>query len=449
MLARVRSPQGDGLLYDALSTSVAGTLLLSLMQEQRHVATSVGELHAFATKDSQEARGLIEDTLPVRRVQTTQSNSSIIYGNRLILKLIRRLEAGVNAELEMGRYLTEEVSFPYAAPLAGGLVYHRPGAEPTTLAILQGYVRSAGNGWDYTFDLVKRYYEEALGRGEASVEADLSAPGMLEHAGRDVPEQALITVGSYLVAAANLGQRTAALHLALAQDVRHAAFTPEPMTAVDLEALATSLCAHAQQVLAELARWVDTLPEPLHTQARQVLTQRAAILERLQAVEAIAPGVVRMRCHGDYHLGQLLWVENTFIIIDFEGEPERPMTERRRKHSPLTDVAGMVCSFSHVASAALRACTQTRPEDVSKLEPWAYFWQHWTSVHFLRSYLTTAAAAVFVPSEPRALAVLLEAVLLEKVLDELHEALHHRLDWLQVPLQGLRQLLRLSAGTAP
>ena len=125
------------------------------------------------------------------------------------------------------------------------------------------------------------------------------------------------------------------------------------------------------------------------------------------------------------------------------------MTERRRQHSPLTDVAGMLRSFSHVAAAALRACTQTRPEDVSKLEPWAHFWQHWTSVHFLRSYLTTAAAAVFVPPEPRDLAVLLEAVLLEKVLDELHEALHHRLDWLQVPLQGLGQLVRLPAGTAP
>jgi maltose alpha-D-glucosyltransferase/alpha-amylase len=154
-----------------------------------------------------------------------------------------------------------------------------------------------------------------------------------------------------------------------------------------------------------------------------------------------------MRYHGDYHLGQLLWVENTFIIIDFEGEPERLMAERRRKYSPLTDVAGMIRSFSHVAAVALYACTQTRPEDVSKLEPWAHVWQHWTTVHFLRSYLTTAAGAPFIPAEPRDLAILLEALLLEKVLEELHEALHHRLDWLPVPLQGLRQLLQLSTDT--
>lgn len=445
VLARIRTPQGDGLLHDALSTSGAGALLLHLLQEQRHVTTSMGELRAFTTGSAQEAGGSLEDSLPMRRVQTAQSNSSIIYGNRLILKLLRRVEAGVNAELEMGRYLTEELAFPYVAPLAGGLVYHRPGAEPTTIALLQNYVRSAGNGWDYTVDLLQRYYEEALGWGQVNVEADLSTPGMLEHASGDTPEHARLAVGLYLVAAVNLGQRTAALHLALAQDMGHVAFTPEPMTASDLAALATRLSTRAQQVLATLTRWVDTLPEPLHAQARQILTQRAALLERLRAVETIAPGVVRMRCHSDYHLGQLLWVDNTFIIIDFEGEPERPMAERRQKSSPLTDVASMIRSFSHAAAAALRACTQTRPEDVNKLAPWADVWHHWTAVHFLRSYLTTAAGARFLPTEPHDFAALLEALLLAQTLEELHAALHHGFDWLPVPLQGLRQLLQLPA----
>lgn len=444
VLARVRSPQGDGLLHDALSMPAVGPLLLDLLQNQRHVSCGVGEIQAFTTAAYLTARGPIEEELPVSRVLTRQSNSSLIYGNRLVLKLIRRLEAGINAELEMGRHLTEELAFPYTAPLAGGLAYHRPGAEPTTLAILQGYVRSGGHGWDYTLDLLKRYYEDTLGRAHETVDVEPNnVPRMLADASRDIPEQAMIIVSTYLVAAENLGQRTAALHLALAQDTRHAAFAPEAMTATDLDALATTLSAHALQVLEELEHRVDTFPEPLYTQARDVLEQRTTCMERLHAVSMVTPGVARMRCHGDYHLGQVLWVENTFIIIDFEGQPEHPMVDRRRKHSPLTDVAGMLRSFSQVAYTALATCTQTRPDDMSKLAPWAHFWQHWTSVSFLRSYLQTTAGAAFVPPEPGDLAVLLEALLLEKLLDELHAELHNHLDGLHVPLQGLSQLLCL------
>lgn len=160
----------------------------------------------------------------------------------------------------------------------------------------------------------------------------------------------------------------------------------------------------------------------------------------------VAPGVARLRCHGDYHLGQVLWVENNFIVIDFEGEPARSLAERRRKQSPLKDVAGMLRSFSYVAYAALFASTQTRPEDFRRLEPWANFWQYWTSVRFLRGYLATAPGAVFVPPQRRDLALLLEALLLDKALYELHYELNNRLDWVRVPLQGIWQLLHLPTG---
>jgi len=172
-----------------------------------------------------------------------------------------------------------------------------------------------------------------------------------------------------------------------------------------------------------------------------VLAQRTAILERLDAVRTIAPGMTRIRCHGDYHLGQLLWCENNFVIIDFEGEPMRPMAERRRKHSPLKDVAGMLRSLSYAAYAALLGFTRTRPEDFGRLEPWALFWQHWVSVRFLRSYLATAAGASFVPPQRQDLATLLDALVLDKALYELHYELNNRLDWLRIPLQSVLRLL--------
>jgi maltose alpha-D-glucosyltransferase/alpha-amylase len=192
-----------------------------------------------------------------------------------------------------------------------------------------------------------------------------------------------------------------------------------------------------------LTTQADGLPEPLRTQAYQLVAQRATITERLQAVATLTPGMTHIRCHGDYHLGQLLWYENNFVIIDFEGEPMRPLAERRRKQSPLKDVAGMLRSLSYAAYAALFAFTRTRPEDLGRLEPWAAFWQHWISVRFLQSYLMTAAGASFVPPERRDLAILLEAFVLDKALYELHYELNNRLDWVRIPLQSALRLLEI------
>jgi maltose alpha-D-glucosyltransferase/alpha-amylase len=310
-----------------------------------------------------------------------------------------------------------------------------------TLALLHGYVRSGGNGWDYTLDLLGRYYEQTLGFTEVPVGLDMRIQSLLALAAGDMPEEARAAVGTYLVPAENLGQRTAALHLALAQEPSDPAFAPEPMTTADLAALAADLCRHAEQVLEVLTQQADALPEPLRVPTYQVVAQRAAILERLHAVSTVTPGVARIRCHGDYHLGQLLWCENNFVILDFEGEPMRPLAERRRKHSPLKDVAGMLRSLGYAAYAALMAFTRTRPEDFSRLEPWAIFWQHWISVSFLRPYLATAAGASFVPPQRQDLVTLLDALVFDKALYELHYELNNRLDWLRIPLQSVLRLL--------
>lgn len=217
------------------------------------------------------------------------------------------------------------------------------------------------------------------------------------------------------------------------------------MTTADLAVLAADLGRHAEQVLEVLTQQADALPEPLRVPAYQMIVQRGAILERLQAVRTIAPGVVRIRCHGDYHLGQLLWCENNFVLLDFEGEPMRPLADRRRKQSPLKDVAGMLRSLSYAAYAALFTFTRTRPEDFSRLEPWAIFWQHWVSVSFLRTYLATAAGASFVPPQRQDLVTLLDALVFDKALYELHYELNNRLDWLRIPLQGVLRLLEGAA----
>ena len=443
VLARVRGRQGEGLLHDAVGTEAAATLLLAQIHEQHHITSAAGEFRAFVTSAYPDVRGPAEEPLPIRRVQGEQSNSSMIYGSRLILKFVRRIEAGIHPELDMGRYLTEKAALPFIPPLAGGLTYRRPGAASMTVALLHGYIRSAGSGWDYTMDLLGRYYEQALGFTEVPLTLDMTIQRLLALTDADIPEETRIAVSTYLVPAENLGQRTAALHLALAQGTSDAAFAPERMTTTDLSALAADLCRHADQVLEVLTSQADGFPEPLSAQAHQLVAQRAAILERLQAVATLTPGMTRIRCHGDYHLGQLLWCEQNFVILDFEGEPMRPLAERRRKQSPLKDIAGMLRSLSYAAYAALFAFTRTRPEDMGRLEPWAAYWQHWISVRFVQSYLTAAAGASFLPPERRDLATLLEAFVLDKALYELHYELNNRLDWVRIPLQSALRLLEI------
>jgi maltose alpha-D-glucosyltransferase/alpha-amylase len=448
VLARVRSRQGEGLLHDAVGTEAAATLLLAQIHEQHHLTSAAGEFRAFVTSAYSDVRGPAEEPLTLRRVQGEQSNSSVIYGSRLILKFVRRIEAGIHPELDIGRYLTEKAALPFVPPLAGGLTYRRPGAAPMTVALLHGYIRSAGSGWDYTMDLLGRYYEQALGFTEVPLTLDMTIQRLLALTDADIPEEVRIAVSTYLVPTENLGQRTAALHLALAQGTSDAAFAPERMTAADLSALAADLCRQADQVLEVLTLQADGFPEPLSAQAHQLVAQRAAIMERLQAVATLTPGMTRIRCHGDYHLGQLLWNENNFVILDFEGEPMRPLAERRRKQSPLKDIAGMLRSLSYAAYAALFAFTRTRPEDMGRLEPWAAYWQHWISVRFVQSYLTAAAGASFIPPERRELATLLEAFVLDKALYELHYELNNRLDWVRIPLQSALRLLEIHSAYA-
>ena len=270
-----------------MGTEAAATLLLDLIHEQHHLTSAAGEFRAFVTRAYPEVRGPAEEPLPVRRVQGEQSNSSIIYGSRLMLKFIRRVEAGIHPELDMGRYLTEK-ALPFVPPLAGGFTYRRLGAAPMTVALLHGYIRSAGNGWDYTMDLLGRYYEQALGYTEVPLALDMTIQRLLALTDADIPEEARSAVGTYLVPAENLGQRTAALHLALTQGTSDAAFAPERMTTADLSALAADLCRHAEQVLEVLTR------RPMCCQSRwgprhQLVAQRAAIMERLQAVATLTP----------------------------------------------------------------------------------------------------------------------------------------------------------------
>jgi maltose alpha-D-glucosyltransferase/alpha-amylase len=269
-----------------------------------------------------------------------------------------------------------------------------------------------------------------------------STPALLDRAAAEPTDEARAAIGAYLERAALLGQRTGEMHVALASST-DPAFAPEPYGTLYQRSLYQSLRSSATQAFELLRRGLERLPEAAQAEARRVLVLESAAVARYGRLLGGRIDAQRIRIHGDYHLGQVLYNGQDFLIIDFEGEPARPLGERRLKRSPLRDVAGMLRSF-HYASRALFTgqgpTASVRPEDVERLEPWARFWYGSVAAAFLRGYLA-AAVGRFLPSSRDELVLLLDVFLLNKALYELGYELNNRPDWALLPLSGIRQLL--------
>ena len=416
-----------GILFDAWLDDRFARVLLETLERQDHVKTRRGAVHAVQTGTFAASRG--EGELPPRRMSAEQSNTSLVYGDRLILKLFRRIEPGINPDFEIGRQLTEKAGFSRVPAVAGALEHAGIAEAPATIAMLQQLVDSQGDGWSHATDDVDRFYDLVEGRALPDIRPPTSYTALIE---ASTPPIARDTIGGYLRNAETLGRRSAEMHLALAFDASNAAFAPEPFTAADLNAVAADALAQAKTALATMER---------SAQGEALLARRQQLLEIIHRPPALEFSVSKIRVHGDYHLGQVLWCEGDFYILDFEGEPARPLAQRRAKQSPLKDVAGMMRSFSYAAYAGLFAHTASRPAAFETLAPWASLWETWTTAAFLRGYFSTVGNALFVPQQSAQRDELLRFFVLDKALYELNYELNNRPDWLRIPLSGILQLL--------
>jgi trehalose synthase-fused probable maltokinase len=432
-LATLRGPGGEAVLQDALANDDVCAALLGAAGHSQQFPTQAGFIRACPTSAFTELRGPAEVHLTVSRPPATSSNSLVRYDRRLLLKLFRRLEVGVNPDFEIGRFLTEETTFDRIPRVGGAIEYHRPGSGPITLAIVQAFIPNQGDGWEHALDELSRYFARVAGR--------LPAPApdgrpLLELAATEPPPDAGEAIGLFLQHAATLGRRTGELHRALAGNVHDPAFAPEPLTATDLQALGAGLRAQRTQAVAGVREHLAQLPEDLVPAAQQFLEEGPSLLTR---EPEIPPGSWKIRCHGDYHLGQVLWADSDFVILDFEGEPTRTVEGRRAKQSPLKDVAGMVRSFDYAAHAGLFAFGPPG-RMAARLEAWAGFWQCWTAAAFLRAYLTVVGPPL-VQTGPESFAALLALFMLDKACYELVYELNNRPDWVRIPLRGILSLL--------
>src|SRR5260221_6032291 len=312
-IARVGKQAKVGIMADA----VAGEALL------RHVVKSIGESRALKTERGElrftpaasfgQLGGGEVATLTPGAQHAQSTNTSVVLGDRLFLKAYRRVRPGLHPELEVGRYLTEVARFKHCVPLAGYVEYLSKEQQPMTVALLQAYVPNQGDAWSYTLAYLERFADSK--RTEEG------------H-------------GGFITLMQTLATRTAELHRAFAAATGDAAFTPEPLTTEDVEAWRKRVREEASQTIALMG---------------DLKEKRNQIMSFIDACPAPKKGSLRTRHHGDYHLGQVLLSNNDFLIIDFEGEPSRPLAEARRKHSPLRDVAGKLRSFSY-----LRRSTEMR-----------------------------------------------------------------------------------------
>jgi maltose alpha-D-glucosyltransferase / alpha-amylase len=368
----------------------------------------------------------------------------VVYGGRLILKLFRRIDEGVNPDLEIGRFLTEEATFANVPPVVGAIEYRRKSGEVMTLGILQEFVPNVGDAWGYTLDSLSHFFERALAHPEAQSPA-IPQKTLLDLRDEDFPFLARELIGAYLESARLLGQRTAELHVALASSADDTDFAPEPFSTLYQRSIYQSMQSQSGQVFQLLRDRLALLPDSTRAEAQKVLDLEAEVRRRYRSILQRKISAMRIRVHGDYHLGQVLYTGRDFVIIDFEGEPARPLSERRIKRSALRDVAGMLRSFHYASYAALFGQVPgIRPEDFPALEPWAQFWYTWVSAAFLKAYVAAAKEEPFLPKDPMEIQVLMDVYLLEKAIYELGYELNTRPDWIKVPLQGLLQLLAAS-----
>ena len=428
-IAKVRQRARIGVLFDAFASETFCWELIEAMARNASIPMNGGELKFSSTalyaRLTEEQNG----PLKVKRPKVEGSNSTVILGDKLFLKGYRNLQKGKNPELEMGKFLSETSPFKNIVPLAGALEYVQEDGTSMTLALLQGYLENQGDAWSYTLEYLKRFFEDSLLKPADEIRAGIED----YHA-------------VFLMLMNTLGTRTGELHQALAKVTGNPDFDPEPISGGDLASWVSRVRQEVEPSLQMLEQNYGDLPASVQAEARRLLEIQPEILRRLSQVAPPDLEAMKTRLHGDLHLGQVLITQNDFTFIDFEGEPARPLPERRIKHSPLRDVAGLLRSFDYAVFAALQPILKERPNDGVLLKPLAEDWQARAVKAFLAGYEDAAAHCASFPSRKEHARALIDLFTLEKALYELRYELENRPDWVSIPLAGLLGLLETPAG---
>jgi maltose alpha-D-glucosyltransferase/alpha-amylase len=428
----------SGVLFDAFATGEATWSLIDTMNGGVGARGELGRLVGEGGPELAEVSTL--DPRPaIRAPELEQSNTVLFVGDRAMIKIYRLIEPGISPELEVGRFLSAPSAGRLAPKVLGSLQYAQRGRDPAVVAIAHEFVPNEGDAWRLTLDAIELFFERVLTDRPAAV-PPLPPVSLMAAARAPTPPALLEVAGRYFSLARQLGARTGDVHNRLADGGGDPAFAREPMSQQHQQSIYQWSHIRLARMIETLRRVSPRLPAPARALADQVIPAEKTIDALLARVVGPRFHADRIRGHGDLHLGQVLFTGDDFIIIDFEGEPARPNSERRYKRSGLRDVMGMIRSFSYATEAVLRG-GRVRPEDRAVLEPWADAWTEWVSATYLGSYLQTVAGKRLIPPESQLTDLLLDFYELEKVIYEVEYELGSRPDWVGIPLAGLVRIL--------
>ncbi len=433
----------EGILFDAMHDEGFAEAMLRTVQRSTKIKARDGEITGVRT--SALRRIATGGSLRANILRAEQSNTSIAYGDKLLLKLFRRVEPGINPDLEIGRYLTESGA-QFAPRVAGGIEYQRTRKEPISLGIMHEFITKESDAWEFTLDALRDFFDRAASYSTTVTAPPINASSLLRLTEEELPEVVGETVGAYIESARRIGERTAQMHLALAGGTPESGFVPEHFTPFYQRSLYQSMRNMTTSAFALLGQRIKS-EAGVPSEALTVAGMEDEILLRFRSIVNKSLSSSRVRTHGDYHLGQVLYTGSDFIITDFEGEPSKSLNERRLRRSPLRDVAGMLRSFSYAVHTAMRERGERGLPEESEIQTagWGQFWQAWVSSTFLGSYLKEAGKGNFLQASREELELLLGVYILEKAVYEMAYELNNRPDWLYVPLQGILELMQVPA----
>ncbi len=435
LVASLKLPAAEAVLVDALEHPVTARAVLNTIVQSSRAVGDAGIVEARAYNQIEMPAG---DPI---NISAAHAAAAIRYGDRYLLKMVRRLEEGISPELELPRFLDTRV--PGLVPsVVGAIEYRRHRHEPSTMAVLQAFVANEGTAWAHAREELRRYFERTLTRHRQDPPPERPTGSFLDLAGRETPAAAREAIGAYLDLAAMLGRQTAAMHLALASAADDPSMAPEPYSALDRRSKYQSMRNIVGRTLRQLRGSLSRMPPEAVEPANRLAEGHDQLLRLFEPFLHRRWSGMRIRTHGDFHLEQVLYTGKEFVIIDFEGPPAETLAERRRKHECLRDVAGLIRSFHYAAFTALLETTVVRPEDRSIAQPWADAWYRWVSAEFLRAYLTSVDDSPFMAT-PEDRRLILDTHLIRRAFYELADELDRCVETVTIPLSALIELAGL------
>ena len=444
VIARMTINGVEGILYDALYGAPLQEALLTSIATNKKIRMRSSQL-IFSGRETILNNIQEKENIKPKVLSGEQSNTSLVYGSEYFLKIFRKVDRAINPDLEITRFLTEHTDFTNIPPFMGSIEWKFE-KDSLIIGMMQEMIESSGDAWVNMLDKLNDFNETILVTNKV-LTTNEKVGNLIDPAPYElIPEEFKELIDATTAEQASLlGVRTGEMHLALASGTSFPDFMPEPYSLHYQRSLYAGLQSLVRGTFLNQSKNLQKLDQDARKEALEVLAMKDDILEVLRRIYRKKIDVIKIRIHGDYHLGQVLYTGKDFVITDFEGEPARSYSERRLKRSPIRDVAGMIRSFHYAAYGSLVLDSHIRKEEFSKLIPFVDKWYHYMSGFFMRAYLDTVEGSAFIPDNKEDLETLMKTFLLEKALYELNYELNNRPEWVMIPLRGIKELMKTDA----